>query len=108
MHCVLFADAEAVPLTDDMLVAAAQEIVNTSSSWMLLGAEIGLTKAVLDGIDVNSRARSEHQQHAAYEMLCQARERNYISTTTELIRACQNRENIKLACALSHLFRSKR
>ena len=52
-----------------MLKDAAREIKNTSTSWVLLGAEIGLKKEVLDRIEVDSRQRNESEEHATYNML---------------------------------------
>lgn len=87
-----------------MLKDVAREIKNTSTSWVLLGAEIGLKKEVLDRIEVDSRQRNELEEHATYNMLWRARECGLLSTPAQLVRACQGKESIHLAWKLTKMF----
>lgn len=97
----VFADEETV-LTDKHLAIAAKELC-ISSSWIIFGAEIGLKNEVLDRIDIDTRGRRDSQQHAAYEMLCLARERKLLSTPSQLIRAILQSDKKTLAWKLSKL-----
>lgn len=97
----VFADKE-TDLTPHHLFIAAKELCE-SLSWILFGAEIGLKKEVLDRIDVDTRGRRDRLQHATYEMLCQARERNLLSTPSQLIRALLQSDKTPLARKLTTL-----
>lgn len=91
-------------ITDDQITTAARVITSTPSSWMLLGAEMGIKKEVLDRIDVNSRARNMANEYAAYEMLHRARESKLLSSTSQLIRASQRTRNFTLTVKLMKSF----
>ena len=101
---IIFTDVVGQELSEKMLQGVAREIVTCSTSWILLGAELGLEKEVLDCIDVNSRHRNEPDEYAAYEMLWRARESCLLLNTGQLVRACENKRSFTLAWKLALLF----
>ena len=101
---VVFTDGETQKLSDEMLKVVAREIVTCATSWILLGAELGLKKEVLDCIDVNSGHRNEPERYAAYEMLWRARECCLLLNTCQLVRACENKQSFVLAWKLAVFF----